>query len=93
MEDIISNIYKEDKIKSKRASINGRISGIHGSYKSKRTNYDIEEFITDIRASFNNVMDREFILHPDFNSFVSKRCTELFHSKKWTKSLNRNFIY
>lgn len=66
----------EKKLKD---TVNGKLSGAHGSWKSKNKG-DLEKFIEDAICRFNSPDFKPLLEHPDFLIFIKKRCEALFNN-------------
>ena len=78
LEAMSKEISPGDEGKFKR-TVNGKLSGAHGSWKSKKKG-SIEKFMEDAIYRFNNPEFASLIEHPDFLIFIKKRCEALFNN-------------
>jgi Zn-dependent peptidase ImmA (M78 family) len=71
----ISPIEGADKFKR---VVNGRLSGLNGTRKTKNKFITIEAFVDEAIHRFNDYEYINFIKHPDFLSFIKRRTQAFF---------------
>jgi Zn-dependent peptidase ImmA (M78 family) len=62
-----------------KATVNGKMSGAHGSWKQKNQGLGIDKLVEDTIYRFNNPDFDDLLKHPDFLIFVKKRCEAFFY--------------
>jgi len=75
--DAIANEISPGHEKKLKGMINGKLSGAHGSWKTKNKG-SVEQFIEDTIYRFNNPDFKALLEHPDFLIFIKKRCKALY---------------
>jgi hypothetical protein len=77
LETIATDIAPAQGVKKFKVSINSKLSGAYGNWKSKSQNLDINEFSEDSVRRFDSPEYISFIEHHDFLSFIKNRCEAL----------------
>ena len=78
LDKIVSDISPTQGAKKFKASVNGIVSGAHGSWKQKKQGSDIDKFVENTIYRFNNPNFNNLAQHPDFLVFIKKRCEAFF---------------
>ncbi|MGC4102328.1 ImmA/IrrE family metallo-endopeptidase [Ferruginibacter sp.] len=78
LDAIVKDVAPGDEQKLK-ATVNGKVSGSHGSWK-KKDKGSVEGFIQDVISRFDDPRYTALLNHPDFLTFVKKRCKSFFNN-------------
>lgn len=79
LDKIAQDISPVEGISKFKMSINGQLSGAHGSLKHKNRYNGIDELITALIHRLDHTSNNALVKHPDFRLFIKKRALDFIN--------------
>jgi Zn-dependent peptidase ImmA (M78 family) len=77
LENILAETVPVEELGSFRQSVNGKFAGAFSSWKMRKKENDLDEFMRDVVLRFNAARYSVFMAHPEFLILVRKKSEDL----------------